>query len=77
MTTTTPARSVSSHTGGYSVSRVDGAQHQQQHQHHQQQRPLSCNRCQKPLSTTLFVCACDCVFCEGRFFPFSNAFFFE
>jgi hypothetical protein len=26
---------------------------------------MSCNRCHKSLSTTCFVCACDCVFCEG------------
>ena len=27
---------------------------------------VSCNRCRKPLSTTVFVCSCDCVFCEGQ-----------
>lgn len=27
--------------------------------------PICCNRCRKPLSTTLYVVACDCVFCEG------------
>jgi hypothetical protein len=26
-----------------------------------------CNRCAKPLTTTCFVCACDCVFCEGTY----------
>ena len=26
---------------------------------------VGCNRCGKKLTTTLFVCACDCVFCEG------------
>jgi len=26
--------------------------------------PISCNKCRKPLSTTVFVCSCDCVFCE-------------
>ena len=26
---------------------------------------VGCNRCSKKLTTTLFVCACDCVFCEG------------
>mmetsp|Transcript_4906 Transcript_4906/g.10835 ORF Transcript_4906/g.10835 Transcript_4906/m.10835 type:complete len:159 (+) Transcript_4906:340-816(+) len=25
---------------------------------------LSCNLCNKPLVTTCFLCACDCVFCE-------------
>ena len=27
---------------------------------------LSCNLCNKALVTTCFVCACDCVFCEGE-----------
>lgn len=37
---------------------------------------INCNRCRKPLSTTVYLCACDCVFCEGKFwsafwlFPF-------
>lgn len=25
---------------------------------------ISCNQCRKALSTTIFVCSCDCVFCE-------------
>lgn len=25
---------------------------------------LMCNLCQKPLATTCFLCACDCIFCE-------------
>ncbi|KAL7480075.1 hypothetical protein ACHAW6_005782 [Cyclotella cf. meneghiniana] len=25
---------------------------------------LSCNLCSKPLATTCFLCACDCIFCE-------------
>jgi hypothetical protein len=29
--------------------------------------PLKCNRCEKCLSTTVFLCACDCVFCEGTY----------
>lgn len=34
--------------------------------------PMCCNRCRKPLSTTIFVCSCDCVFCEGNeYFIFS------
>mmetsp|Transcript_9318 Transcript_9318/g.21129 ORF Transcript_9318/g.21129 Transcript_9318/m.21129 type:complete len:368 (+) Transcript_9318:224-1327(+) len=28
------------------------------------QNPLLCNKCAKPLNTTCFLCACDCVFCE-------------
>lgn len=28
---------------------------------------MSCNRCRKPFATTLFLCKCDCVFCEGTF----------
>jgi hypothetical protein len=31
------------------------------------QTHISCNRCRKSLSTTIFVCTCDCVFCEGMF----------
>ena len=27
---------------------------------------LLCNLCQKPLATTCFLCACDCIFCEGE-----------
>ncbi len=27
---------------------------------------LLCNLCQKPLATTCFLCACDCIFCEGK-----------
>ncbi len=27
---------------------------------------LSCNLCSKPLATTCFLCACDCIFCEGE-----------
>lgn len=27
---------------------------------------LLCNRCSTPLATTCFLCACDCVFCEGK-----------
>lgn len=33
---------------------------------------FSCNRCRKPLNTTVFVCACDCAFCEGEFQLWSN-----
>ena len=29
-------------------------------------RGWTCNKCKKPLATTLFVCSCNCVFCEGR-----------
>ena len=29
---------------------------------------IGCNRCSKNLTTTLFVCSCDCVFCEGKSF---------
>ena len=28
---------------------------------------LLCNRCNTPLATTCFLCACDCIFCEGEF----------
>lgn len=38
-----------------------------------QQRPsafIACNRCRKPLSTALFICACNCVFCEGTYDPY-------
>ena len=28
---------------------------------------INCNRCRKPLATTLFICSCDCVFCEGMY----------
>jgi hypothetical protein len=34
---------------------------------------MSCNRCRKALSTTVFVCACDCVFCEGTECLMGNA----
>ena len=27
---------------------------------------LSCNNCRKPLATTVFLCKCDCVFCESK-----------
>lgn len=27
---------------------------------------LLCNHCRKPLATTCFLCACDCIFCEGK-----------
>ena len=30
---------------------------------------LLCNLCQKPLATTCFLCACDCIFCEGKVWP--------
>ena len=33
---------------------------------------ISCNRCRKSLSTTIFVCACDCVFCEGKYILLSS-----
>ncbi|KAL7566821.1 hypothetical protein ACA910_019408 [Epithemia clementina (nom. ined.)] len=26
---------------------------------------LSCNRCRKPVATTVFVCKCDCLFCQS------------
>ena len=29
---------------------------------------LACNRCSKPLATTCFLCSCDCIFCEGKFY---------
>ena len=31
---------------------------------------LLCNRCNTPLATTCFLCACDCIFCEGEFCRF-------
>ena len=46
-----------------------------------QRRPtvrISCNKCHKPLLTNLFVCTCNCVFCEGKnridlkYCPYSN-----
>jgi hypothetical protein len=30
-------------------------------------RNVTCNRCLKAVTTTVFVCACDCLFCEGRY----------
>lgn len=34
---------------------------------HQKPIPtLLCNLCSKPLVTTCFLCACDCIFCEGE-----------
>ena len=33
---------------------------------------LLCNLCQKPLATTCFLCACDCIFCEGELYSFLN-----
>ena len=29
-------------------------------------QPMTCNKCRKPLSTTIFVVTCNCVFCEGK-----------
>jgi len=31
---------------------------------------LLCNRCNTPLATTCFLCACDCIFCEGELSAF-------
>lgn len=40
----------------------------------QQIHNLCCNRCRKDLSTTVFVCKCDCVFCEDcTYSHFSNS----
>lgn len=34
---------------------------------------MTYNKCQKPLTTTLFVVACNCVFCVGAYFLFSHS----
>ena len=28
--------------------------------------PVSCNKCQKAMDSTVFVCSCKCLFCEGK-----------
>jgi len=38
---------------------------------------LLCNRCNTPLATTCFLCACDCIFCEGESQCFESCFQFQ
>ena len=28
--------------------------------------PVSCNKCHKAMDSTVFVCSCKCLFCEGK-----------
>ena len=47
--------------------------------------PMRCNKCETPVNGTVFVCSCNCMFCEGKeyivdrqgpkTFPFSRLLF--
>jgi len=54
-------RSSLSRGGGGSCSRRGGGGDQGRHH----APAISCNKCEKALTTTLFVVGCNCVFCEG------------
>jgi hypothetical protein len=53
--------------GGTGIPGSSGERSVSSSAHHPAAAALSCNLCSKPLATTCFLCACDCIFCEGEF----------